>query len=305
LESLNAQREQFEQQIEELRMELEVARSEHERQSLALTAEKDDNSRVIEGLRQEVKDKEDGVRAVERKHQSVIKDLKRQLYTEKKRGDRLQEKLQETAALSESGRNKSPGNTSYEEIRQSELPPTDNRPRTVGDAASVSSWTVVSGNAQKDTDRHSNHTADRDSESSVTMLESENHELISRVTELQNKNSELQERIILLEESSAAMAEDLVNKATIIEQFLKEKTAFHLGPSVSPEKLPPSLKKMIDLMKIDQSAGEIRDMNKRLQHMLEETLTKNMHLQKDLEIMSQEVARLTTTTPREKQRLPT
>lgn len=53
-----------------------------------------------------------------------------------------------------------------------------------------------------------------------------------------------------------------------------------MGQPSSPEKLPPGLKKVIDLMKIDQSAVEIRDMNKRLQHMLEETLTKNMHLQK-------------------------
>lgn len=34
--------------------------------------------------------------------------------------------------------------------------------------------------------------------------------------------------MVLLEDSSAAMAEDLVNKATIIEQFLKEKSGEYL-----------------------------------------------------------------------------
>ncbi|MCJ8734722.1 hypothetical protein PDJAM_G00238650 [Pangasius djambal] len=36
----------------------------------------------------------------------------------------------------------------------------------------------------------------------------------------------------------------------------------------------------------------LREMNKKLQNMLEEQLTKNMHLQKDLELLSQEIVRL-------------
>ncbi|CAJ0951862.1 unnamed protein product [Ranitomeya imitator] len=36
----------------------------------------------------------------------------------------------------------------------------------------------------------------------------------------------------------------------------------------------------------------LREMNKKLQNMLEEQLTKNMHLQKDLEALSQEIVRL-------------
>ncbi|KAF3861013.1 hypothetical protein F7725_001268 [Dissostichus mawsoni] len=36
----------------------------------------------------------------------------------------------------------------------------------------------------------------------------------------------------------------------------------------------------------------LREMNKKLQNMLEEQLTKNMHLQKDLELLSQELVRL-------------
>ena len=39
-----------------------------------------------------------------------------------------------------------------------------------------------------------------------------------------------------------------------------------------------SLKKVLDIVKPDDAG--LRDMNKKLQNMLEETLTKNMHLQK-------------------------
>ena len=40
-----------------------------------------------------------------------------------------------------------------------------------------------------------------------------------------------------------------------------------------------SLKKVLDLVNKSDDQG-LRDMNKKLQNMLEETLTKNMHLQK-------------------------
>jgi len=50
------------------------------------------------------------------------------------------------------------------------------------------------------------------------------------------------------------------------------------------------MKKMVSmLMHPDQ---ETRKEMQRMQNMLEETLTKNMHLQKDLESLSQEVVKL-------------
>nr|KAG5708432.1 hypothetical protein BaRGS_026159 [Batillaria attramentaria] len=52
-----------------------------------------------------------------------------------------------------------------------------------------------------------------------------------------------------------------------------------------------TLKKVMDLVKSGDHS-ELHEMNKKLQLMLEETLTKNMHLQQDLEMMSQEVVRL-------------
>ena len=51
------------------------------------------------------------------------------------------------------------------------------------------------------------------------------------------------------------------------------------------------LKKMVDLL-VNPNSESQRDELHRMQNMLEETLTKNMHLQKDLEFLSQELARL-------------
>ena len=50
------------------------------------------------------------------------------------------------------------------------------------------------------------------------------------------------------------------------------------------------LKRMVDIL-VHPDAETRKDMQ-RMQNMLEETLTKNMHLQKDLENLSQEVVRL-------------
>ena len=83
--------------------------------------------------------------------------------------------------------------------------------------------------------------------------------------------------------------------------------------------LPAGVKKVVDVVKIaaaDLSAGaagaDMREMNRKLQLMLEETLTKNMHLSRvrtyvlallcyapcvqDLEILSNEVQRLSSST---------
>uniref|UniRef100_A0A915L8G3 GRIP1-associated protein 1 n=1 Tax=Romanomermis culicivorax TaxID=13658 RepID=A0A915L8G3_ROMCU len=257
---------------------------------------------TIENCKQDSKDKMDQLIMLDRKHGHIVKDLKRQIQSEKKRADRLQERIQEI--LSELSRNRSPG---LEDIKfyQENVKET----RTNGDTGSVCSWTVVGGNHSKEHDRHSN-VGDNDSESSVTIVESDDNDLIGRIAQLQRQNFELSEKVHILEESSSAMADDLVRKAAVIEQLLKEKPIINMSASTSstptnltmttatgatnsPEhRLPQSLKKMFDLVKIDQSAGDIRDMNKRLQLLLEETLTKNMHLQRDLELVSKEVVRL-------------
>lgn len=67
----------------------------------------------------------------------------------------------------------------------------------------------------------------------------------------------------------------------------RHNTAMMNSPLMPNEKL----KKMVDLL-VNPNSESQRDELHRMQNMLEETLTKNMHLQKDLEFLSQELARL-------------
>jgi len=64
--------------------------------------------------------------------------------------------------------------------------------------------------------------------------------------------------------------------------------------SSSPPPPPPSverlsMKKFVEMLKGDE---HVHESNRRMQRMLEEMLTKNMHLQTDLEQLSLEVVRL-------------
>lgn len=103
----------------------------------------------------------------------------------------------------------------------------------------------------------------------------------------------LEEKVKHLEVSCSSMAEDICRKSAIIETYvLDSKIAgshSHHGGVGQTEKvgLGSVLREMV------KSGDEnLKEMNKKLQNMLEEQLTKNMHLQKDLEVLSQEIVRL-------------
>lgn len=121
-------------------------------------------------------------------------------------------------------------------------------------------------------------------------IESENSQLLSRLAEIQQEKWNLEEKVRHLETSTAAMADDLLEKSRIIEHYVMEsRTETKQHTPVHEDKI--SLKKVLDLVNKNDDQG-LRDMNKKLQHMLEETLTKNMHLQQDLETLSKELVRL-------------
>ncbi|XP_042339528.1 GRIP1-associated protein 1-like, partial [Plectropomus leopardus] len=57
--------------------------------------QKEEQNDTIAKLKQEIKDTVDGQRILEKKGSAALKDLKRQLQLERKRADKLQERLQE------------------------------------------------------------------------------------------------------------------------------------------------------------------------------------------------------------------
>ena len=67
----------------------------------------------------------------------------------------------------------------------------------------------------------------------------------------------------------------IFSSVSVINTFI----ACIADPNLSPSQEKLTLKRMIDFVK-DRGDENMREINRKLQRMLEETLTKNMHLQK-------------------------
>ncbi|XP_064605095.1 GRIP1-associated protein 1-like [Liolophura sinensis] len=275
-ETVHSLQEQHQSELQEMRTAHEVLIQEHERVEEELKSEVKSKQESVEKLKQEIKDSVDEKKIHEKKGVTMLKDLKRQLHAERKRAEKLQERLQEV--LSES-RNKG-----MEELfNQSDLSLSD---PLQGDGSSISSWSAGASGAGKDTS--SGPQSDR-THSPQTELEEEHNDVLQRIAQLQQEKWDLEEKVCHLETSNAAMCDDLLQKTAIIEHYVMDGRSDRHRPTGPPEQ-KLSLKKVLDIVnKGDENAKE---MNRKLQRMLEETLTKNMHLQKDLELLSEEVVRL-------------
>lgn len=258
-------------QMKDLAIQLEVAHAEN--------AELEE--KVIK-LQQELKDSVDERKIHEKKGLSMVKDLKRQLQVERKRAEKLQERLQEIL---------SDQNRTVDDI----LHTGNQSDKAKGDASSVSSWSYVSGGTTDKENREcvlqsdgSSGGHDSPSRLSPTLLENETSNLLAKVTYLQQKNWTLEEKVNHLEMSNEALVDDLLKKTAIIQYYCMEGRAGVHSPVVQ-DKL--TIKRIVDFIK-DKGDENLREMNRRMQRMLEETLTKNMHLQKDVETLSNEVSRL-------------
>uniref|UniRef100_A0A8B9LMF2 GRIP1 associated protein 1 n=1 Tax=Astyanax mexicanus TaxID=7994 RepID=A0A8B9LMF2_ASTMX len=175
-----------------------------------------------------------------------LKDLKRQLHLERKRADKLQERLQEILTNTKT-------RTGLEELVLSEIS-SPSRTQQTGDSSSVSSFSyreiMKEGASAQTTNKVGTHT----------------------VQSFKVKH---------LEVSCSSMAEDICKKSAIIETYVMDSrrdgggAAAHPGHQAERGGLSSVLR---DLVKPGDE--NLREMNKKLQNMLEEQLTKNMHLQK-------------------------
>jgi len=242
-------------------------------------------------LKQDIKDGLEDRKISEKKGHSLIKDLKRQLQSEKNRNEKLQEKMKEcfetTSNLSEPSR---------------ELD---------ADRTSVSSWSLMSGQNDRDTSTpnqlstspfpsSNGFVSDNSPLESIQHLNQENEALMTRVAKLQEEKSNLEEQLAMLEQSGAGMAEEIVAKSKLIQQYCMD-AGGRRGSNLPNRSLPstPSGDKMKNFVdKLDkfvhldsQKDAHTQEVSN-MQKMLEETLTKNMHLQQDLDNMSQELVRL-------------
>ncbi|XP_069604040.1 GRIP1-associated protein 1 isoform X2 [Ranitomeya imitator] len=244
---------------------------------------KEDLNTTIERLRQDVKDTADGQRILEKRGSAALKDLKRQLHLERKRADKLQERLQEILTNSKT-------RTGLEDLVLAEIS-SPSRTQT-GDSSSVSSFSyreIMKENATPSSNKSNSGSPQSQPQRPAELSDDEVSDLFQRLAEIQQEKWMLEEKVKHLEVSSASMAEDLCRKSAIIEAYVMDSridvSAIH--GQVDRSSLSSVLR---DLVKPGDE--NLREMNKKLQNMLEEQLTKNMHLQKDLEALSQEIVRL-------------
>lgn len=259
------------------------------KQQLAeMEKEKDEQSSAIVKLKQDIKDTVDDQRILEKKGSSALKDLKRQLHLERKRADKLQERLQDILTNPKT-------RAGLEELVLSEIS-SPSRTQQTGDSSSVSSFSyreIMKEGASAQSANKSN-TGSPQSQRPADLSDDEVGELFQRLAEVQQEKWMLEEKVKHLEVSCSSMADDICKKSAIIETYVMDSrrdvsgaAAVSHGSQAERGGLGSVLR---DLVKPGDE--NLREMNKKLQNMLEEQLTKNMHLQKDLEVLSQEIVRL-------------
>lgn len=279
--SLNKSIQEHNEKLSKLSNEMEAALKDLSNQLDVTTAQKSELEEEVAKLKQEAKDVIEERKIQEKKGLSMVKELKRQLQVERRRAEKLQERLQELLNESPEGR--------CDDILQS----VELSDKQKGDTSSISSWSLMSG-GNLDSSKEStgaaempNNTVERNT---PVHLEQETSNLLERVAVLQEEKWTLEEKINHLEMSNAAMAEDLMKKTSIIQYYCMEGRGGEPNSHmISHDKL--TVRRVMDFIK-DKGDENLRERNRRMQRMLEETLTKNMHLQKDLEFLSNEVSRL-------------
>uniref|UniRef100_A0A1A8P6D6 GRIP1 associated protein 1 n=1 Tax=Nothobranchius rachovii TaxID=451742 RepID=A0A1A8P6D6_9TELE len=270
--------------LEEKQSEMEGLKQE----MVAVEKQREEHAETIRQLRQEIKDTVDGQRILEKKGSAALKDLKRQLQLERRRADKLQERLQEILTNSKT-------RTGLEELVLSELN-SPSRTQQTGDSSSVSSFSYrdMMKEAQP-TSQNKSGGGSPQPQRPAELSDDEVGELFQRLADVQQEKWMLEEKVKHLEVSCSSMAEDICRKSAIIETYVMDSrrdvsssaVGGHGGAQGDRGGLGSVLR---DLVKPGDE--NLREMNKKLQNMLEEQLTKNMHLQKDLELLSQELVRL-------------
>ncbi|KAG7164206.1 GRIP1-associated protein 1-like [Homarus americanus] len=268
------------QEMEELSWKWEEEKKDFQTQLEISTIQCQEAEETVETLKRKVADGEEEQRIHERKGMTLLKDLKKQLAVEKKRADRLQEKLSQLLT------------------DPAQLTAITTMSEAGDDVSSVSSWSMVSGEPRDSSTRENSIIVSPQGSPPPGVVTEETASLVNRVTDLQQQKWQLEERITHLESSSAAMADDLLKKSAIIQHYCMELKSHDSTPSTPTSPLHPGLsdklnvRRVLEMMRGGGGEESLREINRRLQGLLEETLTKNIQLHKDVENLSQQVHQL-------------
>uniref|UniRef100_A0A8C5C724 GRIP1 associated protein 1 n=1 Tax=Gadus morhua TaxID=8049 RepID=A0A8C5C724_GADMO len=211
---------------------------------------------------------------LEKKGGAALKDLKRQLQSERKRADKLQERLQEILTNSKT-------RTGLEELVLSEIS-SPSRTQQTGDSSSVSSFSY------RDMMKEATGGSPPPPQGSADLSDEEVGELFQRLALVQQDKWMLEEKVKHLEVSCSSMAEDIRRKSAIIETYVHDSRTDACGGAGAHAPAHGERGGLGERMGLGAVLRDLvkpgdenlREMNKKLQNMLEEQLTKNMHLQK-------------------------
>ncbi|XP_028408032.1 GRIP1-associated protein 1-like [Dendronephthya gigantea] len=279
-ENLSQEKANAVETIEEIKKEHEsnmnetTARHEAELQKLnekleAVEAEKQEQQNVIEKYKQEIKDKDVENVIAGKKGDHLMKDLKRQLKMERKKTEQLQQRLQEACSENRAREN-------FEKLFDPNVSKEYGR-RNSGDSSMLSGSSLTN---------ESHDTKEPSPDSSFnTSVNDETADLISRVADIQQEKWQLEERVRHLEENGSAMADDLMRKNAVIQHYAME-AKFDNSKDISSPQESNFKSRMKGTFNIGKQEILLKDMNKKLQNMLEETLMKNIQLQKDIDILA-------------------
>uniref|UniRef100_A0A8C2KEA0 GRIP1 associated protein 1 n=1 Tax=Cyprinus carpio TaxID=7962 RepID=A0A8C2KEA0_CYPCA len=255
-------------QLEAKAVEVETVKQ----QVMEMQKEREELNNTISKLKQEIKDTVDGQRILEKKGSSALKDLKRQLHLERKRADKLQERLQEILTNTKT-------RTGLEELMLSEIS-SPSRTQQTGDSSSISSFSyreIMKDGASAPSTNKSN-TSSPQSQRPADLSDDEVSELFQRLAEVQQEKWMLEEKVKHLEVSCSSMADDICKKSAIIETYVMDSRRGGVVAHGAQGERGSLSSVLRDFVKPGDE--NLREMNKKLQNMLEEQLTKNMHLQK-------------------------
>ncbi|KAM9474986.1 GRIP1-associated protein 1 isoform 3-T3 [Clarias gariepinus] len=172
-------------QLEEKSGEIEGVKQ----QITTMDKEREELNSTIAKLKQEIRDTVDEQRILEKKGSSALKDLKRQLHLERKRADKLQERLQEILTNSKT-------RTGLEELVLSEIS-SPCRTQQTGDSSSISSFSyreMMKEGASAQTTNKSN-TSSPQSQRPADLSDDEVNELFQRLAEVQQEKWLLEEKV--------------------------------------------------------------------------------------------------------------
>eukprot|EP00051_Salpingoeca_urceolata_P020690 m.313610 g.313610 ORF g.313610 m.313610 type:complete len:921 (+) comp19664_c0_seq11:345-3107(+) len=272
-EQLEDQVQTLEARVEELTEAAEKAADDAKE---AIAAAEQDSRKTVAALEAQVQEQEERIKQlsttlddataerdiVEKKGAALMKDLKRQLKSEQKRVGALESDLAEA-------RRREVEMSDQRSDRQESTP-------SRGHRRTPSIQSVASSSSLR---------ASRESLAEPLVSDQEHAELIRRISSLQAERADLIEKINLLQARQHDLKAELQQKTEIIGHFFSA-GAGGQSPGPSAAQMPHSPKKVSK----KKDVASLQDMNSRMQTIVEETLLKNIQLQKMVESLSAEGA---------------